>query len=774
MFNDIFDILTNFAPEMRKIKILIVAVAAVAEAPYASADDIAEPTDSAGHVPHRLREIEVLGVKQSPDATLASSVEINRRQVERLGAVAMKDVSAVVPNLYMPDYGTRMTSSIYVRGLGTRIDQPVVGLTVDGVTFLNKDNYDFDIPDIERVEVLRGAQSVLGGRNTMGGQINVYTISPWRYRGVRAMAEYGRANAVKAAVSWYGRLSSTVATSVGAYFTMTDGYWRNDYNNARVGTERQGSARWKLSWRPVERLSVTNTASLSLSRQSGYPYESVSTHQLSYNDTCYYRRNAFADGLTIAYSGNRITANLITSVQYLDDDMTLDQDFTPEDYFTLTQKRREWAVTQDVFCKASRGAYKWLGGVFASYRTTDMTAPVTFYDTGISSLIEEHRNAINPEYPITWSERSFVLGSDFDSRDCGVAIYHESTYTVGDFTLQGGLRWDIEHTALDYRSYCNTAYDTWHAPAGGERVLYAHTPVVIDDSGSLDRTFNQLLPKVAVSYAPKAAAERGWHVTAVASFSKGFKAGGYNTQMFSDVLQQRIMGIMGLSAAYDVDKVISYKPEKSWNYELSLRLKDRSLGAAGAISAELTGFFIDCTDQQLTVFPEGTTTGRVMTNAGRTYSRGAELTLSYRSADSRLRTELSYGYTCATFKEYDNGRRDFSGYRVPYAPAHTLFVSADYSLPVGSVSGRPLTLGFGANVRGVGNIYWDEANTLSQPFYALLGADVRLQTSRWSATVWARNISATRYDTFYFVSMGNAFVQRGKPFAAGVTLRLSL
>ena len=111
---------------------------------------------------------------------------------------------------------------------------------------------------------------------------------------------------------------------------------------------------------------------------------------------------------------------------------------------------------------------------------------------------------------------------------------------------------------------------------------------------------------------------------------------------------------------------------------------------------------------------------------------------------------------------------------MPYAPAHTLFVSADYSLPVGSVSGRPLTLGFGANVRGVGNIYWDEANTLSQPFYALLGADVRLQTSRWSATVWARNISATRYDTFYFVSMGNAFVQRGKPFAAGVTLRLSL
>ena len=84
-----------------------------------------------------------------------------------------------------------MTSTIYVRGMGARIDQPVVGFNVDNVPFLNKDGYDFDIEDIDRIEVLRGPQSTLYGRNTMGGLVNVYTLSPMKYQGLRSMLEYG-------------------------------------------------------------------------------------------------------------------------------------------------------------------------------------------------------------------------------------------------------------------------------------------------------------------------------------------------------------------------------------------------------------------------------------------------------------------------------------------------------------------------------------------------------------------------------------------------------
>ena len=54
-----------------------------------------------------------------------------------------------------------MTSTIYVRGIGARIDQPVVGMNVDNISIINKDNYDFDIPDIESIEIVRGPQSTL-------------------------------------------------------------------------------------------------------------------------------------------------------------------------------------------------------------------------------------------------------------------------------------------------------------------------------------------------------------------------------------------------------------------------------------------------------------------------------------------------------------------------------------------------------------------------------------------------------------------------------------
>ncbi len=73
----------------------------------------------------------------------------------------MKDASELVPNFFMPDYGSRMTASIYVRGLGARMDQPAVGLNVDNVPVLNKNDYDIDLFDIERIEILHGPQSVL-------------------------------------------------------------------------------------------------------------------------------------------------------------------------------------------------------------------------------------------------------------------------------------------------------------------------------------------------------------------------------------------------------------------------------------------------------------------------------------------------------------------------------------------------------------------------------------------------------------------------------------
>lgn len=708
----------------------------------------------------KLSEVVVVGVKSTDMADMEPVTTVSASTAQRLGIATMMGISEIAPNFYVPEYGSRMTSSIYMRGLGARMDQPVVGLNVDGVPYLNKDSYDFDLFDIQKVDLYRGAQSVLNGRNTMCGQVNILTLSPWQYQGLRVMAEYGRANSVKAGAGYYHRFSDAWASSLTAYYTMTDGFFTNEHNGQKVDHEKQGSLRWKLGWRPSSRLSLTNVASAQISRQGGYPYMSLATGKIAYNDTCFYCRNSFADGLTIGWSSKRVVVTSVTSLQYIDDNMTLDQDFTTAEYFTLTQKRKEWALTEDLYAKGRRGNLNWVGGVFGFVKNSNMKAPVTFKNDGIANLIEGRPNQMNPNYPIQWDQRRFVLGSDFETDTRGAALYGQAMYALGGWDFELGLRWDMEWVDLDYRSHCNTSYTTYHLLPDGSREVYRQTPVNIDDRGHLSKNFGELLPKIAVGYKFEDSGVRLY-----ASASKGYKAGGFNSQMFSDVLQQRIMALMGISQNYDVDKIIGYGPEKSWNYELGVKapLLSDKLNVDGCI------FYIDCTDQQLTTFPDGLTTGRIMTNAGRTRSYGAEATIDYAPIDG-LALRASYGYTNATFRKYDNGKVDLKGKRVPYAPSNTLFVSAVYNLPLEVAGVRPSV---GAHLRGVGDICWDDENKVVQPFYATLGASVELEHKHWSLRLWGENITNTKFDTFYFVSIGNAFLQRGKPWTIGATLRLN-
>lgn len=742
----------KFVAEMNKLFYLLLVLC-----PFA-VSAINADTDSVSNGHRQLDGFEVIGVKQMPVAELAATTRINTGMIRRYGVVGLKDVSEMAPNFYIPDYGSRMTSSIYVRGLGARMDQPIIGLSVDNVPVLNKDAYDFDVADIESIEILRGAQALLNGRNTMGGQVNIRTLSPWNFTGWRAIASYGRNNDIKAGLSWYHQFSPVWSTSLSGLFNMNDGYFKNSLTNKKIDMDRSGSLRWKLCWRPHDWLSVTNAASGSITRQGGYPYESLSTGQIAYNDTCFYHRTTFSDGLTIAWAGKRVVVTSVTTAQYIDDNMTLDQDFLPDDYFTLTQKRREWAFTEDLFTKGSRGSYNWLGGVFAFSKSNHMDAPVTFYDTGIRELIEKHSNEINPNYPIRWDARSFILGSNFEQSSRGFALYHESTYKHNRWTFQFGLRWDTERVGLDYHSECNTGYETLKKLEDGTAEPFDHTAVKIDDGGKLSKTYMELLPKLAIAYDLQS-------VRLYANFSKAYKSGGFNTQMFSDVLQQRIMQYMGIPMTYAIKDVVSYKPEKSWNYEVGAK----AMLFNGRLTADMALFYIVCRDQQLTMFPPGLTTGRIMTNAGRTHSKGVELSAAWHPTD-QLTLRTSYGYTHATFRKFADANGDYTGKRLPYAPAQTFFAGLNWRMPFAVFDASPSV---SVNVRGAGDIYWNESNSVRQPFYALLGASAALEGSDWSVRLWGENLTSTKYSTFYFVSIGNSFVQRARPWQAGVTVRFN-
>ncbi len=707
----------------------------------------------------------------------SASTTITQKDIEREGIKGIKDVATIVPNFFMPDYGSRMTSSIYVRGLGTRIDQPVVGMNVDNVPVADKNMYDTALPDIERIEVLRGPQSTLYGRNTMCGIVNITTLSPLKYQGLRLNADYGSRNSFNIGISAYNKFLNNMGTSISAQFANSDGYFRNLYDNHLCDKESNANIRAKIQYRKGA-LSIDNVIALSSIVQGGYPYAYAGAGKgmteehpdligsICYNDESSYRRLGVSEGFTLQYDWRNISLSSITSYQYLNDRMVLDQDFLPLSYFTLTQAKSQHDLTQDIVLRSkSTSRYQWMAGAFAFFKHQTMDAPVTFKRDGIQRLIIDNVNTYfgNGKYEYFWGDsegngaEELLLDSNFHTATVGWAAYHQSSLRAGRWLFTLGLRLDGEHVRMLYNNMVDSQYSARTIESGQVQTV----PVSINDKGTLSKTFFEWLPRLSIMVDLDAAKRNNLYFNA----SKGYKAGGFNTQMFSEVLQRRLKHYMGQTQELDVLQLITYKPEQSWNFEVGGHFSTTD----ARFTSDIALFWIECFDQQLTVFPEGQTTGRMMTNAGRTRSFGAELSFNARLYEG-LYLAGGYGYTNARFRKYINGTENFAGKHIPYAPEHTLSVRLSYAVKIRTSWLK--TIEFKVGGSGAGRIYWNEANTISQPFYALADASVSLCGKRWNVDIWGRNLLNSRYDVFYFESMGNRFLQRGKPISYGVRVAL--
>jgi outer membrane receptor protein involved in Fe transport len=711
-------------------------------------------------------------------ATTLPMIELESRMV-----VEPKNLSLAVPNMLHADYGSRMTSSIYVRGLGSRMEHPAMGLYVDGVPILNNNNYDFDYFDVRRIDVLRGPQGTLYGRNTIGGVIDVQTLSPFDYQGARLGAGYGNGNSWSAQAAVYRRPTAGFGYSVAASYRATDGFFVNEYDGSAADSGQSGSVRVKIQALTGGGWTMENSLTVGLVKQGGFayaPYDEMNaaSEKIDHNDPCGYYRLGLTDGLTFRRDDGRVRLSSTTSYQFTRDEMTLDQDFSPASIFTLRQSQLEHALTEEFVVRSQpHKKWQWIAGFFGFWRGMSSRAPVTFKRDGIETLILDNANegidngfppADYPDADLEIRQQQFPIRSDFRLPSFGASLYHQSSLRAGRWNFTAGLRADWEYTAIRYANSAEIDYRfTLTMPE------FKPLPVTLD--GRREKTFLELMPRADVVF------ETGVG-NLYASVSRGYKAGGYNTQIFSDILQNRMMNAVmedlgvyfdatgGRGAAYAtegaISDAISYDPERSWNYELGGHFD--LIGGRLRLDAAL--FYIDCRDQQLTVFPPGEGTGRLMSNAGRTRSLGAELSADLRLGEFRL--SGAYGHTDARFVVYNDGRADYAGKYVPYAPRNTVSVRVEYGVDFRDAKAGRLV--FSAGAQGAGAIYWDESNSVRQPFYTLLDASVAWKTDRHAVSVWARNIAGTDYNTVYFKSMGRSFVQRGKPLQAGITLIVTL
>ena len=726
-----------------------------------------------------LPDIEV-SVSRQPSAisTQPSAASIiDSRLIEEAHAVTPKDISILAPNVYMPDYGSAMTSSIYIRGLGSRINEPVLGMVVDGVPLLDKNMYDHTMQDVKRIELLTGPQGSLYGRNSPGGVMEIRTIQPLDLTTqlIRGEVGYGSANQVNAQASIYRPENSSFGWGIAARYRRTDGFYTNTFNGQKIDYGQQAGGRIVLDGKPNDAWRITGTVHADWIKQGAFPYAAAETGVIAYNAPAGYERLTVLPSLRAIYEENGYKLSLVASYQMLRDNMLMDQDYTTRDIFTLNQKQKQHNATFDALLSNKLQIknnklqiYEWQVGLSSFAKTNRMSAPVTFMREGIEELILGNANrgiqTVFPEDSIEISNRTLPINSDFGLYNAGIAVYHQSHLQIDKWHIRAGLRLDYEYTQMDYLSTADLNYRF-------TMIMSELAPVSTRIEGMNRAHYFQVLPRLAVSY------EHKW-VTAYAYAAKGYKAGGYNPQIFSTITQNQVMTDMAADMGMHLDMadphfsdvaITQYKPEKDWTFEIGAHFTP-----VEGLKIDVDAFHIQCFDQQVTIFPNGKTTGRMMANAARSRIWGVETALHYRWNKGNWHgiADASYGFTDARFIEFNDGIGNYSGKYIPYAPQHTLhgLVMAQYKVGKKWLE----AVSFSARVNMVGPVYWNEQNDCKQDTYALLGANVSLYWKYVQLQLWAKNLTGTQYDVFYFRSMGNDFLQKGKPRELGITLKFEI
>ena len=205
-----------------------------------------------------------------------SSTSLAAGQLSSLHATDLRQLSAYVPSFVMPEYGSRYTSAMYVRGIGSRINNPAVGIYSDGVPVMSKSAYNMHFYQTERVDVLRGPQGTIYGQNTEGGLVRMYSRNPFDYQGTDISLGVGTRFTRTAEAAHYARLSDRVALSLAAFYNGQNGYLRNAHTDRRADSGDETGSRLRLMLRPTSRLSLDFTADWQYTRQRGFAYGELS------------------------------------------------------------------------------------------------------------------------------------------------------------------------------------------------------------------------------------------------------------------------------------------------------------------------------------------------------------------------------------------------------------------------------------------------------------------------------------------------------------------
>ncbi len=795
----------TFAPVMKRIvfnskKCVCIGLAAVALQAYAVDNERAICSDLSLGTSEKLADAnglladssrvydidEVVVVSQPKEnfrlrQQALSSTSFGSYQMQRLGSRDLRELSCYVPNFVMPNYGSRFTNAMYVRGIGSRINSPAVGIYLDGIPVLSKAAFNLHHYQTSRIDILRGPQGTLYGQNSEGGLVRIYSRDAYDSNGTYVNLGLGSHFYRNVEAAHYMKLSPRVALGVAAFYDGQKGFFHRAGTSDYADNYDEAGGKFNLKFRFDRGWSMDLLANYQFVYQHAFPYGQLDLNsgKAALPNTTFpglYRRNMLLSGVNLRHEGAKWDFASTTSYQFLDDNMKMDQDYLPGDYLSLQQDQLQNSITQEFTFKSRQpffGFWHLTQGAFFSHVWLKTNGPVKFGSAltkPISNVILSQMQQAMPPAMASGVSVSVDMGAPgvFHTPQSNLGLYHESTFDLSSrLKATLGLRYDFMHTSIHYDTY---AYMAITAKVMGKEATRTLRSMLDRKTGD---DYNQLLPKFGLSYQLD---EQGSNV--YATVSKGYRAGGYNIQMFSDILQTELNANRqhAMRGDYDVphtdedydrvNQTIAFKPETSWNYEVGthLNLFDHRL------HFDLSAFYMQVRNQQLSVMAGTYGFGRMMVNAGKSHSCGIEAALKGQAFDGAFDWGVNYGFTRAVFDEYTDGEGDktvnYKDKKVPYVPQHTIAAMADYHL--GQFT-------FGLNMNAQGKTYWDNANTYSQKMYFVMGAHCDIDFSKMSISIWGKNLTDTNYNTF---AVDNAvtkkkqyFAQRGNPFQCGVDLK---
>ena len=658
----------------------------------------------------------------------ASISSLNAKQVSAFNLWNTKEITGIIPNLYSADPGDNRDVSS-VRGIATSSYDPTVTTYIDGVNQFSLDTYIPTLFDIERIEVLRGPQGTLYGRNAMGGVINIITKQPTNTKTSFFDISLGNYN--------QRRITAGIKTPLikdklffGASILSNkrDGFYTNEFTQSSYDNQNGFSGNYFLKYILSSRWDINlNFKQLANENQGPFPLvfgteDAISNpYRLNQNSTTTMKDKTSNTSLSIRYAGSGFNFTSQTAYQqnYRYYTTPIDGDFSPIDAISIINNYgNKWnnnkVLTQDfkfTSNNANNSKFKWTAGAFLFYQDAPVKQATRF---GIDANL------------MMIGDSLFSIINTSTTLKKGFAVYGQATYALSDkLNMSFGLR-------NDYENQTQSILGEYQRDPSPE--LYTTTA---DTLGRAN--FNAFSPKISLDY--QVNNNSLWY----GNYSRGFRAGGLSP-LSSDPSQPPLVG---------------YLPEYSNNFETGI--KNNWLG--NKLIVNIAVFYTKITDAQVPslVLPDAIT---ITKNTGQLTSKGIEAEIFAIPAKGLL-LQYSFGTTNARFDKLDIASQgssvNLAGKRPIFSPNATSLLAAQYSYALNA----KLKIMTRAEWKYIGTTYFDLANTIEQTPYHLLNAKTGIETEKIAFYFWAKNLAGTKY-----ISYGYDFgaVHLGDPAIWGSSL----